>query len=120
MNEPEPVDLSPLDPARDPERWSLLIATTRAKIDEILLERNRRLDPLAIMAGWARPVLTAAAAATLLLGAVLAELEGRRAAAMAAASDARRLAVLTEASVGRGRAPTGAELLAALRAGRAR
>ena len=120
MNEPEPVDLSPLDPARDAERWSLLVDATLARVDAILLERDRRLDPLAILAGWARPILGAAAVTMLLLGAAHTKLESRRAAATAAVSKARRLAVLTEASVGRGRAPTVAELLAAFRAGRGR
>ena len=120
MNEPERVDLSPLDPARDPERWSLLVEATRARVDAILLERDRRLDPLAILAGWARPILAAAAVAMLLLGAAHTKLESRRTAATAAVSEARRLAVLTDASVSRGRAPTGAQLLAALRAGSGR
>ena len=117
MNEPQPVDLSPLDPARDPERWSFVVEATRARVEAILHERDRRLDPLAIVAGWARPILAAAAVAMLLLGAAHSKLESRRAAAAAAVSEARRLAVLTEASVGLGRAPTGTELVAALRTG---
>lgn len=109
MNQPEPVDLSPLDPEVDTQRWSLLVDATRVRVEAVL--RHRELDPIAVLSGWARPILAAAAAILLLLGAATTAL-GRP--DQPAASEARRLAHLTESSVLRGRGPTGAELLAAI------
>jgi hypothetical protein len=120
MSDPEPVDLSLLDPARDPGRWSQLLDATRARVDAALLQRAARLDPLAFVGAWARPLLAAAAVAGLLIGAAAAMLAERSTGSHPAWSDARRLAALTEGSLGRGRAPTGAELVAALRGGRNR
>jgi hypothetical protein len=111
MNEPEPVDLSPLDPERDPRRWSMLMAATRLRVAEAVLRRSREADPLGFLSDWARPILSAAAVILLLLGAVAVfGVPGMR-----EMSPARRLAYLTQSSVLRGQSPTGAELMAALR-----
>ena len=112
MNDPEAIDLSPLDPRRDPNRWSLLVEATRLRVAAAMLQRSRERDPLAIVSGWARPILAAAAVVLVLLGAVGAALRGPVA---PSGSAPRRLALLAEASVVEGRSPTGAELVAALR-----
>jgi hypothetical protein len=111
MNEPEPVDLSPLDPEHDPQRWSLLMAATRLRVAEAVRRRGRNVDPLAVVTEWARPILAAAAMILLLLGAATVfGVPGMR-----EMSQARRLAYLTQSSLLRGQTPTGAELMAAIR-----
>ncbi len=117
MNDPEPVDLSPLDPERDPRHWSMLVEATRLRVGTALLQRSRESDPLAFVSGWARPILAAAAVVLLLLGAAGAALGG---AAAPPLSGPRRLALLSEVSVVEGRAPTGAQLRAALQTPEAR
>ena len=117
MDEPEATDLTPLDPERDPERWELLVEATRLRVAAVLAERAREPDSVRILSGWARSILAAAAAGLVLLGAAAAALGGH---GPANSSDARRLALLTEASVIHGRAPTGAELRAAVEVGRPR
>ena len=114
MHEPEGVDLSPLDPERDPERWRRAVQATRFRVAAVLRERERRMDPLDVLGGWTRPILAAAAALVVLLGAAEAALGSARA---DGAADARRLARLTEHAVLHGRAPSGAEILAAIRSG---
>jgi hypothetical protein len=110
MDEPGPIDLSPLDPERDPERWQLLVEATRLRVAAVLSERAREPDPFSVLSGWGRSILAAAAAVLLLLGWASA---ARTAYAPGDRSNVRRLALLTESSVIHGRAPTGAELLAA-------
>jgi hypothetical protein len=110
MSEAPPVDLSPLDPARDPDRWASIVEQTRTRIDAVYLERERQTDVLTIVAGWARPVLAAAAAVLLLLAATFAARSGTPA---PHASGARSLAALS-AGYADGHVPTGAELAAAL------
>jgi hypothetical protein len=110
MSEAPPVDLSPLDPARDPDRWALIVQQTRTRVDAVFLERERQTDVLTIVAGWARPVLATAAAALLLLGASVA---ARSRTPPPHASGARSLAALS-AGYADGHVPTGAELAAAL------
>ena len=118
MNEPEPVNLSPLDPARDPQHWSAVMEATRLRVEAVLSERTASLDALTVVGRWARPILAAAALALGLLGATLAAVRETAPSALPA-SDAQRLAAL---SVGfaEGHVPTGAELAAAVRARGAR
>jgi hypothetical protein len=109
--ETDPVDLSPLDPERDPARWSALLDATRRRVGAVLLERNRERDVFELMGEWSRPILAAAAALLLLLGgagAMLGRAEPR------APTDALRLARLSETALLEGRTPTGAQLVAAL------
>ena len=115
MNELEPVDLSPLDPELDARRWSVLVDATRLRVAAVL--RDRELDPLAVVSGWTRPILAAAALLLLLFGAAVAALGGP---GSPGASEARRLAYLAESSVLRGRPPTGAQVMAAIHAPGAR
>jgi hypothetical protein len=111
MSDPRPLDLSPLDPARDPERWLRILEQTRVRVDAVLREREQPADVLTVMAAWARPVLAAAAALLLLLGAAL--VSGDNDQFRPEMSEARRLAALS-AGFADGHLPTGAELSAAL------
>ena len=112
MSEPEPIDLTAFDPAADPGRWAAVVGATRLRTAAVL--RERELDPFNVLGDWARPILAAAAAVFLVLGASMAMFEPG--APRARTSEARRLAYLTESSSLRGRAPSGAELLSAIRA----
>jgi hypothetical protein len=110
MNEPEPVDLSPLDPQADPERWLRLTQVTRLRVAAVL--RDREVDPFVVVSGWSRPILAAAAGLLLVLGAAVGALGGS---GTVRPSEARRLAYLAESSVLHGHAPTGAEVMGAIR-----
>ena len=110
MNEPEPVDLSPLDPQADAERWLRLTEATRLRVAAVL--RDRELDPFVVVSGWSRPILAAAAALLLVLGAAVGALGGS---GTVRPSEARRLAYLAESSVLHGHAATGAEVMGAIR-----
>lgn len=110
MSEPERVDLSPLDPEVDRARWTALMDGTRLRVAAALA--GRPADTLAVLSEWVRPVLAAAAMLLLLLGATVAAFGGSRAAGV---SGARRLAYLSESSILHGHAPSGAQVMSALR-----
>lgn len=105
------LDLSALDPARDPGQWRTVFDATLARVDDVLL--HRRQDPLALIAGWRRPLLAAAAAALLVLVPLEVALERRE----TRAETVRGLVAASTAWAQEGRAPTGAELLRAMRTG---
>ena len=111
MNDFEPIDLSPLDPERDPQRWAVTVDAVRLRVEATLLQRSREPDPLAVLTLWVRPILAAAAVAVVLLGTAAITLAGRP---TPAASEARRLAYLAESSVVHGRTPTGAQVMNAI------
>jgi len=104
-----PLDLRALDP--DPGRWGAFVNATMARVDDALL--LRRQDPLALIAGWRRPVLAAAAALLLVLLPVEVVLERRE----TRAETVRGLVAASTAWAQEGRAPTGAELLRAMDVG---
>jgi hypothetical protein len=114
MNELDPVDLSPLDPAREPERWARLMEAVRFRAEAALAGRRHPAGSLDIVAGWFRPILAAAAILAAVLGAAGAIVKARSD-ALDRASESQRLAVLSEDALGRGQRPTGAQLLVALR-----
>lgn len=107
-----PLDLSALDPARDPALWRAVLDGTLARVDATLLAR--RPDALTLIAGWRRPLLAAAAAAVLLLVPVEVALERRE----TRAETLRGLVAASEAWA-QGRMHTGAELLHAMDTGTA-
>lgn len=113
MDDERPLNLSALDPARDPGRWRMVFDATLARVDDVLL--HRRQDPLAFIAGWRRPLLAAAAAALLLLVPVEIALERRE----TRAETVRGLVAVSTAWAREGRAPTGEELMRAMRTGTA-
>lgn len=118
MTEPDSMDLSPLDPGRDPERWARRLESTRLLVEAILAGRISPSGALDIVSAWFRPILATAAVLAAVLGAA-GVLIGSRNQALERASEARRLAVLSDNSLGRGERPTGAQLLVAIRSRRA-
>jgi hypothetical protein len=114
MNDPHRIDFSAIDPGRDPERWARLVAATRLRVEGALKGLAATPSPLDLVAGWFRPILVAAVLVAVLLGTVRL-LVGSRSATLSDASEARRLAALSGESLGRGLAPTGSQLLVALR-----
>jgi hypothetical protein len=119
MMDPERMDLSPLDPARDPERWSRVVAVTRMRVEAALLSRASADGVLDQLGAWSRPILAAAAILALVLGTADAVIASRPS-PLDRASEARRMAVLSDHSLGRGQRPTGGQLLVALRSRSAR
>lgn len=82
-----PVDLSPLDPARDPARWEGLVARiTRAAAPE-LARRADASSAVVSIAAWLRPALAAAAAIMAVSAATLFLVDGRSETVLAEASD---------------------------------
>lgn len=67
MTDDERLDLSSLDPARDPEQWRALVAGMLARVDAALEGRARRDEPLHLIAVWRKPLLAAAAGVILML-----------------------------------------------------
>jgi hypothetical protein len=61
MND-ERIDLSLLDPSRDPKRWERLVASVTSRA---LAAHRRRLTISYQLTAWARPALALAAAAAL-------------------------------------------------------
>jgi hypothetical protein len=57
------LDLSPLEP--DPDRWNALVRHTLRRVDRVLEQQIRTESPLELIAGWRRPLLGSALAATL-------------------------------------------------------
>lgn len=105
------LNLSALDPERDPARWRAVFEGTLSRVDDVLL--HRREDALTLIAGWRRPLLAAAAAAVLMLVPVEVALERRETRAETVAG----LVATSTAWADEGRAPTGAELLRAMDTG---
>lgn len=83
--EPERMDLSALDPTRDELRYERLVRRIVDAAGPELARRAAAATPLAMLAGWARPTLTAAAVVAVLAGSALMSTE--RAGAPAAAPD---------------------------------
>ena len=111
MDDLSRLDLTPLDPARDPDRWAARMASTRQAVAAVLAARSRRIGPIDVLSGWARPILAAAAVLLVLLGAAD-RMVGTPAAPEP--TPARRLALLSESAIAHGRPPSGAELRAML------
>lgn len=70
----EPIDLRPLDPTLDRERWERRIATITALAAPALARRTAmtvETGPAQVLLGWFRPALSAAAVLALCAGAAL-------------------------------------------------
>jgi len=59
--ERERLNLSPLDPAADPERWEGLIRSIRRRAEPELARRAAARSVLAVIGSFARPAMAAAA-----------------------------------------------------------
>lgn len=116
MMEPERTDLSALDPRADRlgyERWVRRIMEAAAPE---LARRAAATTPLALLAGWARPTLAAAAAIAVLAIAALAATERAGAAEDEALTVADALGLPAEPAqwLDEGRAPTEYDLVLAV------
>jgi len=60
MND-DPLDLSPIDPTRDTERFEQMVAAIRFRSEAVFVRRRRRPTILDGVAGWWTPALAAAA-----------------------------------------------------------
>jgi hypothetical protein len=109
-----PVDLSSLDPTRRVD-WPARVDATRRAVAARVASRAVPQGPLEVLGRWSRPILAAAAVLLALLGGAEALLHGAVSTPPAQLGEARRLALLSEASVAHGRRPSGAELRALLR-----
>lgn len=112
MSEHERLDLSVLDPMRDPDHWYTFVGATRMRVDAVLARRAQ--DPLSLIASWRRPLLIAAAVAAVLLVPLEFALDAREA-------RAERVQRLVALSTGLDRTqppPSGADFLRALAEGR--
>ena len=75
MNEHDRLDLSALDPMRDPDRWARIVAATTVRAEAAVARRGE--DLFATIASWRRPLLLAAAVAVLVLVPIEVALEAR-------------------------------------------
>ena len=66
-----PMDLSPVDPTADPERFDQLVESVIARAADELAARRIRSGPVVQIAAWRRPMLAAAAVVAVLAGTVL-------------------------------------------------
>ena len=108
MTEHDRLDLSALDPMRDPEQWERMMAATLVRVDAVLTRRME--DPITAIAAWRRPLLLAAAAMLALLIPVELALEARE----SRAEQVERLVSLSTDWDHSGGPPSGAEFLRAL------
>ena len=108
MNEHDPLDLSPLDPAADAARWQRVVDATLLRVGAVLEARAQ--DPLTLIASWRRPMLIAAAVALAILVPVELLLEVREARAEQVEALVTLSAELVRAEV----PPSGADFLRAL------
>lgn len=112
--EPERLDLSPLDPAVDQLAFERLVGRILDAAAPELARRAREAGPLALLAGWARPTLAAAAViATLALGALTA-LERTTVAPAASVVEALGLPAPAAEWLEDGREPTASDLVLAM------
>jgi hypothetical protein len=113
--ERERLDLSPLDPAADQLAYERRVRRVlEAAAPE--LERRRTLrTPLALLGGWARPVLVAAALVAVVAGGVLVATE-RAGSGVAPVQAAETLGVPSPAAdwLAEGREPTRSDLVLAM------
>ena len=87
-----PIDLTPLDPTLDGERWERRIAAIAVLAVPELARRAAAVEsPLQVLVGWFRPALSAAALLALSAGGTLMLLLPAGAPEPAAAVDALRL-----------------------------
>ena len=109
MNEDDRLDLSPLDPMRDPARWRAVVDSTMSRVDAVLGQRAAQ-DPLTLIAHWTRPLLLATAATLAVLVPVELALEARE----REAEQVERLVALSSAIDEGEQPPSSAEFLRAL------
>lgn len=113
-----PIDLGPLDPTLDRERWERRIAAISALARPELARRaTAAASPAQVLVGWFRPALAMAATLALCASAALMlPFEGSTG-ERAVTAEALRLPSAVSQWLGEDQAPTMAELAAALEGG---
>ena len=112
--EPERVDLSPLDLTEDQLAYERLVRRVMDAAGPELARRARAATPLALLSGWARPMLTAAAIiAALALGAIMATERPAGTAETGSMADALGVPAPAAEWLAEGREPTEADLVLA-------
>lgn len=119
MMEPERVDLSALDLATDQLRYERLVRRVLGAAERELERRKAARTTLALLGGWARPLLAAAAVVAVLAGGVLMATE-RDSAAAGPGVLGESLGVPSPAAdwLSEGREPNKADLVLAMERGR--
>lgn len=84
--EPEPIDLSLLDPAEDQLAYERFVRRIADAAGPELDRRARDSGPLALLVGWARPTLVAASIVAVLAAGALLATERSPATALASGS----------------------------------
>lgn len=111
------LDLTPLDPTRDRDRWERLVyAITRRAAPE-LARRAQEFGVLSILGRWVWPTLAAAALAGIISGAVLANGGSAEAEALGGIADALGLDDPLASWIEEGRGPETGDLLLVLERG---
>lgn len=113
MNEP-PIDLRPLDPTLDHERWERRIANITALAAPELARRATTAGPSLVLLGWFRPALSAAAVLALCAGAALALLLQSPATPEPAMTETLRLPAPVALWLGEEQPPSVADLASAM------
>lgn len=116
----EPIDLRPLDPTLDRERWERRIATIAALAAPELARRAvsaNSASPALVLLGWFRPALSAAAVLALCAGAALALLEGAAGTPDPAMAETLRLPAPVALWLGEEQPPSVADLASAVQGG---
>ena len=112
--QPQRVDLSPLDPTADQLRYERLIRRILGAAEPELARRARQAGPIALVAGWARPTLAAAAIiAAVALGALTAN-ERTRTQPMESLVDILGVPAPAAVWLEEGREPTASDLVLAM------
>lgn len=104
----EPIDLSALGPEQDPARWQAITERTLQRVDQVLAEPGE--SPLTLIAGWRRPLLAAALAASVVLTVMELALERRE----WRTERIQRLVAVSARWPGTGRPPSGSDFVRAL------
>ena len=110
----ERADLSPLDPAADPARYERLVRRILDAAGPELDRRARQARPLALLVGWARPTLAAAAVIAALALGVLAAIERNGAEPMDVMADAPGVPAPAAEWLAADREPTASDLVLAM------
>jgi len=113
--ETEKMDLSALDPMREPERWQRVVEATLARAERVVdARRDSANDAFWLIANWRRRLIAAAAVVIAALIPAELALEVRESRLEAV----HRLATVSVSWVERDVTPSGAEILRALAEGR--
>ena len=109
MRDDERIDLSSLDPMKDPRHWDDVVQRTMQRVTPVLVDRADGA-PLLVIGGWVKPLLAAAAVLLALLVPAEIALESRE----VRVEQVERLVTLSAAWEPSNPPPSGAEFVRAL------